>query len=534
LTLNDVKEVTREVQAYWGSHLYVRVVPEGTPCMDWKEVLLPETYRQWSRERLISILLHEWGHRMISPISPQRGAVWCKVAEKAGLSAGSAKILINIATDLWLDRAYLENPDWQAVYRSGTRADLVELAASFTRNFQLQSFIAESTEKQKQRLLPVLLHGIYEYLLLVTGKIERATANANPVCSLAQKLFSSTAADLYAEVAAVVGEMYHILFDGFAQPVTRIGELAQLLKDWLGSEEQVIKVQIHEFSAQVKNSVSSEITEKLHAEAIQAGLSPSDLEQIFGRKKLKQFDLQRKRLKLYAQVVPVVKKFLRSRAQMSFAGYRGWHPGQPLKKLDLVATIQRSSWIIPSITTVARRYERKGFATGRGNGGVVIVIDDSGSTDGNVLQREKEAAFAVIAAARSFQDAVAGVVFGSEVTASKPFSNNYLDIENTICSLDSNSGGTYLANALREAYLLAENYEDFSLMIMTDAEVDDVNEVMGVARRYPLIGKIVMFCFNEPDLVAARFGQFISPRFRVFAVSPDQPFAETALEEIYG
>ena len=47
-----------------------------------------------------------------------------------------------------------------------------------------------------------------------------------------------------------------------------------------------------------------------------------------------------------------------------------------------------------------------------------MIIDDSGSTGGSVSLRQKEAAFAVVAAARSYADPVGLVVFGSEVTLS--------------------------------------------------------------------------------------------------------------------
>ena len=128
-TREDLRQLSLEIQVYWGSHLYVRVVPSGTPCMDWKEVLIPEEFASWSQEELIQTMLHEWGHRMISPVSPARGAIWRKVARKQGLGKAQAQMLINIAADAWVDSYYLQNRDWGEVYRQGMADSVKEYQA---------------------------------------------------------------------------------------------------------------------------------------------------------------------------------------------------------------------------------------------------------------------------------------------------------------------------------------------------------------------------------------------------------------------
>ena len=84
-TREELLAFARRAAAYCGAHLYLRVVPEGTPCMNWREVLIPERFTTWSAEEMRQTVLHEWGHRAICPVSPARGAVWRRAAaSKAG------------------------------------------------------------------------------------------------------------------------------------------------------------------------------------------------------------------------------------------------------------------------------------------------------------------------------------------------------------------------------------------------------------------------------------------------------------------
>ena len=44
----DLASIARRIHAYWGAHLYVRVVPGSTPQMNWRDVHIPPEFETWS------------------------------------------------------------------------------------------------------------------------------------------------------------------------------------------------------------------------------------------------------------------------------------------------------------------------------------------------------------------------------------------------------------------------------------------------------------------------------------------------------
>lgn len=512
-TTRALRGVCREVQAYWGAHLYVRVVPDVTPCMDWKEVLIPADFTEWSRDELTHILLHEWGHRMISPVSPHISAIWRKIGQKVGLSENQAAMAVNIVADAWVDRAYLGNPAWGSTFQRGG----VESTAG------LEKRLGELAQN-KEKTAPM------EPFMRIWGAFNRRLIReAGPLEFDAQPTFSYTS-----EEEAAADELWQIVYDDALSEEERVKSASQWLKEWLPEEEQInvaLFPRFHPFSGREKNA--GDLTDRVLIRGRKAGLSSGDLKELFGEETIEKMKIRAQRLKMYAKIVPAVEKFLSYRRRQAFEGYKTWRPGARITNLDVVATVEHSALLIPGVTTLARNFNRRGFQSGRGSGGVILVIDDSGSTDGDVLLREKEAAFAVIAAARQYGDPVGCVVFGSEVTGSFPPTSQYELLEENICSLDSESGGTEMGPALREALHLAQDNKGFTIMIMTDAEIADNDEVRTALYSVPIESNLVAFCFNTSDVVREGLGTLAS-RIRLLSASPDVPFVEAALEEIYG
>lgn len=512
LSQATVREVCNDIQAYWGAHLYVRVVPEVTPCMDWREVLIPPDFSDWSVDRLTATLVHEWGHRMISPVSPLVMAIWRKIAQRTGLGENQATLAANLVADAWVDRANFENPRWRMAYLSGHSETISKVEG------QLDALEPDS---KAAPMIPFI-----RILAVFNRRLCRE--------------FGSPDIDPHTDISyserelAAVDELWNIVYDELLTEEERVKRVSEWLKNWLPEEERVylpFYPRFHPATARVKNG--GELTDRIRMRGIRGGLSDSDLAEIFGRDTLDELKLRTARLKMYASIVPAVERFLSYRRRMAFEGYKPWRPGGRLADLDVVATIERSSMIIPGVTTLARNFNRRGFHASKGSGCVILVIDDSGSTDGDVLRREKEAAFAVIAAARRFGDPVGMVVFGGEVTASLPPTSRYDLLEEQLCRLDSYSGGTVMEPALREALSLTNGYKGFTVMIMTDAEVADLEGLRSFVLSYPLDSNLVAFCFNTPDAVRENLGLMAS-RIRLLSASPDLPFVEAALEEIYG
>lgn len=330
--------------------------------------------------------------------------------------------------------------------------------------------------------------------------------------------------------------MWDILYNRPIFQEERIIELSILLKDLVKKQNN------HQLSfspngmplTEHSKVVHNELTDKLYREARGAGLSDLEIEEIFGDKSVQFYKLKNKKLSLYSKIVPMINRFFSSHTGKSFTGYKQWKIGQPLQRLDLLATLQRSQIIIPNVTTISKQLENRGAFNGKGKSSIVLVIDDSYSTKGGIIEREKEAAFAVIESARVMGDMIGCVVYGHSITKSLPISSHYDRLEEEVCKLSSDSGGTVLTPALQEAVKLAEGLEKYVIMIMTDAEIADYWEMKNFVNRLPDKVNMVAFCFNGSSTSGVVFGKLLNKRFRAFSASPDQPFIETALEEIYG
>jgi hypothetical protein len=508
-THDDIRTFSERIQRYWGAHLYVRVVPTGIPAMDWKTVQIPREFTGWTTARLLEVLLHEWGHRTLSPLSPARMHLWRRIAMTAGLSESQGQVVGNIAADAWVDRAYLRSRDWGQVYAEGMR-DEVELLAPHL----------DARSPGSAAAFHRIYHSFYARLVREIGE--------GPPLPPDHPLLRDPASP---GERAVAGGMWDIVFDDARDEETRVRDLARHLRPHLPVEVAIhVRVSLALTGVEPGGRADLDAIVEL---ADRFGVTVADLAPHVNAAEVSRLRLRARRLELYARIVPTVKAFLGRRERMPFSGYRPWRTGRPIRELDLLATIQRSALVIPNVNTLARSFERQGTESGRGVGAVVLVVDDSGSTKGNVLEREKEAAFSVIAAARAFADEAACVVFGSGVTASIPLSSRYVSLEEAICSLSSSSGGTNLAPALREAARLVRSLDRFTILLMTDAQIYDPREVELFVRGLPEGCRIVAFAFNGAESVRNALGRVVGRKLRILAADPAVPFSERALEEIY-
>jgi hypothetical protein len=514
-TSADLDRLADRVRRYWGSHLHVKVGGPGAPHMDWQTVRVSPDFTDWSEPHLLAILLHEWGHRMLSPVSPERGAVWRKAAEKEGLTKAQAHTVVNIATDGWIDRFYLTSPDWAPTYWRGEVESVREL-------FETDRNSANHNDAPSLR----------QVLLQFYVRLLRDTVPANEELKAPEHLhpLSDTVPGVEAEVTERADALWRILYEeGYEEPHA-IRSVARLLRDLLPEDLASLLSPLHPFNPRT----DAKLTPSLRRAARRAGLTGADLRTLFGGETVDDLRRRTERLDLYERIVPIVERFFRRTSAARREGYRMWDVGQPLRELDLLATLERSGALLPGVTTLARQYQPSGSESNRGAGRVVLVIDDSASTAGDALTREKEAAFAVIAAARKIRDPVGVVVFGSSVTHSIAPTSRYGRLEETIAQLSASSGGTSLHPALTEALDHLAGAQKGALMIMTDAAFHDEQAVRDRLSHLPTGVVPVAFCFGAEDTAHQKFAPVSNRRLQVFSASPDESFTERALNQLYG
>lgn len=514
-----VRMLSREMHARTGAHLYVRIEPQTTPCMDWREVLLPPEAAAWSDDQLTTVLLHEWGHRLIAPVSPVIGKIWARVARRIVGGEKRGQLVANLLADAWVDRTNLRDRHWGARYRRGEREVVAEAARRVARG--------ASPDPSGE--------GAIAFPALWVAFGERLVADA---CREAQEAVppTPTLEALPASGRERVDALWNACFAGHRTMEQRVEDMAQLLKDILPEEPEPVLIFVSRMYPYLRGMKGGR-TDPTAAELRRArvvGVLGDELTELFGEDTLRRMDQEVQRLKMYARIVPVVNRFLRRAGQRAFSGYKPWPIGRPLRELDLIASLQRTPVLVPGSGLLSRRYDRLGLQSDRGSGAVILVVDDSGSTSGATLEREQEAAMAVIAAARAFADPVGCVVFGSSVTASVAPTSRYPVVEETICALSSNSGGTMLGPALLEAIRLIGDLPACALMIMTDAELYDLDEVREILAALPGGIQVTLFCFNDVDRIRDALRWPSRRSIRVLRASAETPFAESALEEVYG
>jgi hypothetical protein len=514
-----VRVLSRDIHARTGAHLYVRIEPQTTPCMDWREVLLPPEAAAWSDDQLTAVLLHEWGHRLIAPVSPAIGKLWSQLARRIVGGEQRGQLVANLVADAWVDRTNLRDRYWGARYRRGE-----------------QEAVSEAARRLKRRAPPDPSgKDAVTFPALWIAFSERLVADA--CCEAGEPVPPTATLDgLPASGRQRVDALWNVCFAGHRTMEQRVEELARLLKDILPEEPEPILIlisRVYPYLRGMKGGRTDPTAAELRRARV-AGLQEDELAELFGEDTLRRMDQEVQRLKMYARIVPVVNRFLRRAGQRAFSGYKPWPIGRSLRELDLIASLQRTPVLVPGSGLLSRRYDRLGLQSDRGSGAVILVVDDSGSTSGATLEREQEAAMAVIAAARAFADPVGCVVFGSSVTASVAPTSRYPVVEETICSLGSNSGGTTLGPALLEAIRLIGDLPACALMIMTDAELYDVDEVHEILTALPGGIQVTLFCFNDAERVRDGLRWPHRRSVRVLRASAETPFAESALEEVYG
>lgn len=531
-----VSEVCREIHARLGAHLYVRIEAGASPCMDWREVLIPREAEHWSVEQLTMVLLHEWGHRMIAPVSPLTGKLWARLARSVAGGEERGQLVANLLADAWVDRANLADRYWGGRYRRGMQEALEEATrrvAQKARTGQAHSegaSVPKPTRGDAPRAasvpaFPPVWIAFEERLLADACGEAGSAAPATPTLDA-----------LPGDERVRVDALWIACFAGHRTMEQRVQDVAQVLKDVLPEEPEEVLIfisRIHPYLRGIHGARAEPTATELRRARV-AGLRGDDLEGLFGAEVLRRMEKQVQRLRMYSRIVPVVDRFLRRQANCAFSGYKPWAMGRPLRELDLLASLQRTPVLVPGTGLVSRRFDHRGLQSARGAGAVVLVVDDSGSTSGETLEREQEAAMAVIAAARAYADPIGCVVFGSSVTASVALTSRYGQVEETICALDSSSGGTVLGPALLEAVRMLGDLPRGALMIMTDAEFYDLADVATILSTLPSAVQVTLFCFSDADRIRQTLAPFMRRNIRVLRAAAEIPFAESALEEVYG
>lgn len=501
-----------------GAHLFVSTGTGAPARMDWYRVEFPAACLDRGEPLVWMLLLHEWGHRIIDPgCLEQAIADSVRLSKDTGASLEECWELMNIASDLWVDAAWLAHGHWGERYFQGWC-----------------DFVGYLSAKRGHRGLPIpdsprtVVSAICEDLNAYAASLAGHSAPqrqpepvVDRVCGYLYDPSISRnvrARRLYDDLAPFLGEEW------------RRERLARRIPDLLGRALRELLAGPGHARLDIA---------RLAAAWRAAGLDPSDVGRaraFLVKRRREDLWARVRRLEMYSRIVRRVDAVLAGRRGTVAEGWKPWSPGDRTPALDVVATLERNGRVLPGVTTlqgaVCRRpsQDRSGAAAH-----LCLIVDDSGSMDGAPNEAAVEAALGVIEAANRFGDLVSLVVFGSSVVKCLLPGGDYEGLADAVCALDADAGGTELQPALARALAIAGRLPRGTThyMLLTDAGIFDLKEALPVLRSMTVHDRMTVFCFEE----ASRLQEFLATvagldRLRVFVSPTGAGFDEGSLVEL--
>ena len=485
--------------------------------MDWYFISISRDQLTKGEYRVLHLLLHEWGHRTISPYTIEQGIAWAVFMEQEGLSSAVAKDLVNIAADTWVDDWYLGREPWAEAYANSIKAQIQEFGGKLLegRNRGCPHF-AEDVLR--------FMTGLYEALLEATGHKPRRKnlAGLDDAGKAGRRAYAALAAPLRSvedRLKALITEGGRYISD--IKRRERVVDLLALLgRRSILPSGQWVQIDLSRLARYLRQlKVKQDQAEK-------SDIIPSHRRRDLAR--------EMRKLELYEIVVAPMEKLFRRRAPKEWCGFQIWMMGMSMRQLQLEETIQRHGELLANITTLRRAYRERGPESAIGSAAhICCIIDDSGSTSSETIFREQEAAFAALLSARRKRDLFSLVAFGSQVTRSMEPGFDYSSGEDLVCGLQGESGGTALMPALQRALEFTERREGTSVLVFTDTGVGDMDACLPVLMALTRRGRVVMFCFASPADVQ-NFREKI-PRhanIKIYAHPQGAQFLELTLQEV--
>lgn len=465
-----LRRLAGEVGAFWGEGIPV-AVEDGAPSFDWRLVRIPpEEIGARDDEELVCLLLHEWGHRCLAPRTIDQGLWWELLARMEGIVASRAAV--NILCDLLVDRWYLEHAEWGAAYRRAERRALDRLLA-----------LPEARARAQGNPALGLLLACYERLggwqeLLGDLRLDRELA-ARCLDALfdESRPLEERVRDFLHEGASALRSPFE-LRGGRGRRGAPEGEvlppLLGSLTPWIGPAWNA--------GALIRRLAAYPLT-----------LPPAVLEEVLGAEAASEARAGLRVLASLLRVERQVDRAVESIRQQRAEGSELWRIGDPAHELDALLTLERAGLLLPGLTTLKRRRAARPAPRPK-LPRLVLVVDNSGSTAGEILAAELDAAVALLEAARRLGVDVGLVVFGSSVHAAVDPGPHHGRIARLLAALNGQSGGTELAPALRRVRaMLPPEPEPMGTVVFSDSWVFDGAEAALQVGDLLLRGPVVLF-----------------------------------------
>lgn len=265
-------------------------------------------------------------------------------------------------------------------------------------------------------------------------------------------------------------------------------------------------------------------------EMMDAGLVPEDMD-AKDVKTHRKLHLAYRRLRLLDHYVEVVERLGSRRSESE--ELETWRIGDEPKKLEALESVQRHALLLPGVTTLKRA---AGSLTGTGgSGSIMLIVDVSGSTMGDVIETERQAAFCIAETARRNGDEIGIITFSTGVVESiAPTRTEYEEVIEVILKMRS-LAYTNISGAASTAYeYIRDKPYSVTTFLITDGWIHDLVPAMPVLRKLNEKGKLVIFLITAlQDGKLPRVPQkLVDEGFTTYMIERGKEFSEEALVEL--
>lgn len=502
-----IRKLVSPIERFWGRSLPVEIIGEKRGqryC--WDNIQIPRSMTEESDQQITCFLLHETGHRTIAPVSLARVFWWEILAKMEDVP--NPEEMVHLFCDLLVDTWYLNHFRWGGTY-----------------SIQLKKSSLQALRGNKTMITPLQLFRIKCYI--EAGRWHR---------EFSQFAFDLDHVETVIRMIRDESKSFDTRIRLFFRQMLKMSGKVQFMR--LSSRSETSRKSEEGPSTEIIGRKpdwrsfqwdSSELLRMIRSNGIR--LSEAGLESVLGESVAKQLATRLTVLDSLVRVTPKVEKLVESKRSQTCDGFKGWKPGDLPSELNSVQSLEQAGVLIPGVTTLKNRYIRNRPKESE-QPDICLVVDNSCSTSGSIIQHELDAAIAVVESAKRFESKVGLIVFGSNVDVIHKPGHEYNKIESLLAGLTGESGGTRLAPALGTASRFKpKDGEKLATIVFTDSFIFDIDPSVRQLSELKRYGPVVLFCVeNELDSEFRDAVNRLERPPRLVRVSPDVDLVDSALE----
>ena len=470
----NLEKIAKDVGREFGKVMPLRIVKDAPSAyFDWKSITIPERFLEWDKGMIKNVLRHEFGHYFFAPRNPDVGAVINYIASVFGYP--NPWIFANILTDLIVDTTN------------------IEIFGEEYLNFLEKSM---KNIKIKGRTVKIMA-GVYR------SKAEEMGMKT----SLPQD---------------TVGEaIYDILEDENEDFYLRVMHIAQLLLPYYDFPKY-LHFRVYIFS---KDSFS-EVAKSL----IKLGIGKRVINEIKGMASKDGGFLLADPVLVAYERMRVVARYMELEMDMDGMesmqiNYGAWNIGDRPSELDILKTLASYGIVLPGVYSLkSERIEMGNEKEGKNYRDSIIILDCSGSMEGEKFERAREASYAIARKVQESGKRAALIPFSDGIRrdAIVPLTSDFSKIEDKIVRIVP-LGGTTIQDALKLAIQMGR---DYYVYIFSDSDIYDVLVAETLLNK--LRGRCTFFLISEEKYVNRWFDK---NGIKIVEISPDG-VVKKAYEEV--